>query len=146
MIHWLPIVVSLVALTISVLSYRQRRVSEKRELFLRVNDTLVSLDMQRGRELLAEVADEDAWWEVRTREVREQINRSLAQFDVMALYVEKKYLDADTVLEIGIFPSSTPGGERCPSSSSVGSVNAARHCGSPSSGSLRAAVAASGSF
>lgn len=92
----ISIIVSICAFSISVINWRERRAVDKRDLFLKVHERLLDLDLQHGRRILTR--------EVKSREdVRllidkryadyEVVSRSLSMLDFAALYAEKNYLD-----------------------------------------------------
>ena len=87
----------------AVALWRTHRV-DRRNLVLKLYEQLIAPDMQTGRRLLHQYATSDAdWWDVSSdaaAEARDKINGALAMFDVVGWYVEKKYVDADAILEV----------------------------------------------
>lgn len=94
----ISVVISLTALTIAGLTYRDRRKQDRRDLFLKLHERMVDSDLQRGRRLLftraQSVADVNR---IRADEpdVFDQINRAVAMLDIAGMYVAKKYVDKD---------------------------------------------------
>lgn len=84
--------ISLAAFVFSLVNWRERRSMDRRDLFLRVHERLVDIDIQRGRRILGEQigSPEDALALFREYpEDYDLANRSLAMLDVAALYVER---------------------------------------------------------
>ncbi len=90
--------ISLTALTIAGLTYRDRRKQDRRDLFLKLHERMVEPDLQRGRRLLFTRARtvEDV---KRLREdepgVFDDINRAVWMLDIAGMYVAKNYVDKD---------------------------------------------------
>lgn len=101
-IDWLPLVLSTAALAISALTYRDRRTSDRRDLFLKMHERLVDPDLQEGRRLLYErVTSTSDAAQLRTdnKEEYQKINRALAMFDIFSMYVARGYIDRKVALE-----------------------------------------------
>jgi hypothetical protein len=94
----IPIVISCAAFVFSVFTWRERRAQDQRDLFLRIHERLVDVDLQRGRRVLFQmvqsIEDARALFQDR-REDSDLANRALAMLDVAALYVERGYVDRD---------------------------------------------------
>lgn len=72
---------------------------------LKLHESLLSLDSQKGRRLLYEYAELGPDWketlaEPSNTEDRDQINRSLSQFDVLGYYVLKGYVRKEDALDL----------------------------------------------
>ena len=93
--HTLTVALSSAAFVFSLYAWRERRSVDQRDLFLRVHERLVDIDIQRGRRILAEKigSPEDAHALYREHpDDYDLANRSLAMLDVAALYVERGYI------------------------------------------------------
>jgi len=100
---WIPqisssasVLISLTALTLTGLSYRDRRKQDRRDLFLKLHERLVEPDLQRGRRLMfAHAQTTEAVKELREQkpELYDQINRALAMFDIAGMYITKGYIN-----------------------------------------------------
>lgn len=99
---WLPFVFSTAALAISALTYRDRRTSDRRDLFLKMHERLVDPDLQEGRRLLYERVGskrDAAVLRADAKEDYQKINRALAMFDIFSMYVSRGYIDRKLALE-----------------------------------------------
>jgi hypothetical protein len=98
----IPIVISCGAFAFSIFTWRERRNQDQRDLFLKMHERLIDVDLQRGRRILAEnihsVKDAEALLRGSPADY-ELANRALAMFDIFALYAERGYVDRKLVLE-----------------------------------------------
>lgn len=94
----LPVAISLVALIVSGLTYRDRRQQDRRDLFLKLHERLLEPELQRGRRLLhtkaRTVRDVEALRDSSPDEY-DLVNRAVAMSDVAAMYVARGYVDRD---------------------------------------------------
>lgn len=94
----IALLISVAAFGLSVFTWRERRVNDKRDLFLRVHEQLVDQGLQRGRRFLR---DEVTSSDEAMRMVRERyddyvmICRAISMFDIAALYVEQGYINKE---------------------------------------------------
>jgi hypothetical protein len=96
----LALVVSAAALSLGMLNYRRARRLDKRDLFLRLHESLLDPDVVAGRRALYEIKDvPSAAALVYETGTLTQVYRALAMFDVLALYVENGWIDEATVLD-----------------------------------------------
>jgi hypothetical protein len=96
------IAISLVALGTSLATLRFRRSQARRELFFKMHERLVEPDLQKGRRLLAEKVDSvEAARTLRAQAPDDYalVSRSLAMFDIVALYARNEFLDERLLLE-----------------------------------------------
>lgn len=101
LVPWISLAVALLALTINGASFRDRRRQDRRDLFLKMHERLVEPEIQEGRRLLFELVHTDAdagRLRVNEPNLYQLINRSLAMFDILAMYVERGYIDRDVAL------------------------------------------------
>jgi hypothetical protein len=92
----ISIVISFAAFALSVFTWRERRQNDRRDLFLKVHERLIDLDLQRGRRILglSVHTPEDAWELLHDRpDDYELVSRALSMLDVAALYVERGFID-----------------------------------------------------
>jgi hypothetical protein len=98
----IPIVISCAAFAFSVFTWRERKAQDQRDLFLRIHERLVDVDLQRGRRVLFQmvqsIEDARALFQDR-REDSDLANRALAMLDMAALYVERGYIDRDLFVQ-----------------------------------------------
>jgi hypothetical protein len=86
------VVISLVAVAFTVLSYRDRREQDRRDLFLKLHEKLIDADLQRGRRLIftrAATVEDVEWLRDHEPEQYDLVNRAVAMFDVAGMYVAK---------------------------------------------------------
>ncbi|UKA59141.1 hypothetical protein [Arthrobacter sp. FW306-2-2C-D06B] len=99
---WLTVILAGSALIVSLAALSFNRRKAKQDTFLSIHDKLIALDLQEGRRLLFEKINspEDA-----DRLLQEdiasyhKINRALAMYDVLGLYVKRRYVVKSWVLE-----------------------------------------------
>lgn len=95
----LALFVSAGALILGVVNFLQAHRRDKRDLFLRLHETLVEPDVVAGRRALYKVkSEDDAEAVCGNEEISTRIYRALAMFDVLGLYVESRWIDERTVL------------------------------------------------
>ncbi|NKG22392.1 hypothetical protein [Paeniglutamicibacter terrestris] len=71
-------------------------------MFLSIHNSLISLDIQNGRRLLFnKINSPEDPSELLSSDPRayDQINRALAMYDVLGLYVKRKYVDKSWVMD-----------------------------------------------
>ena len=90
--------VALIALCISVANYYQGRRRDKRDLFISVHQELIKPEAAEGRQVLYGIKDADKAVGIAKKEYESgRIYTALAVFDLLALYVESKWIDYETV-------------------------------------------------
>lgn len=97
----IAIAISFLALAFNALTYRDRRRQERRDLFLKLHERLLELDLQRGRRLLFDHGKTKEQITALRRERPEEydlINRAIGMLEVAAMYVERKYVSKDDFL------------------------------------------------
>jgi hypothetical protein len=91
---------SLAAVVLGVVNFRRARKLDKRDLFLRMHETMIQPDAVAGRRALYKITSpKDAETSCMNDVTSSQIYRALALFDVLALYVESGWIDEGTVLK-----------------------------------------------
>jgi hypothetical protein len=96
------LVISLAALSVSVVTLLTKQRQDRRDLFLKMHERLVDPDLQQGRRILREriKSVEDAQAMRKEDQVSYQlVGRALAMFDILGGYVLRKYVDEELVLE-----------------------------------------------
>ena len=88
--------ISVLAFIFSVFSWLERKRQDRRDLFLKINERLAEIDLQRGRRILYRDVNskEDAKTLFDQRpDDYDLANMALAMLDIAALYVEQRYID-----------------------------------------------------
>lgn len=94
------LMLSTIALTVSVLGYVDARKRDKRDTFQKIHENLISDDKLHGRQLLFEKVSDLASVTALTREEYRMINRALDAYEALGLYMRRGYVDEQDVLEI----------------------------------------------
>ncbi|MGW1784117.1 hypothetical protein ACWCQQ_34175 [Streptomyces sp. NPDC002143] len=94
------LVISIVALLVSGLAVLYATRTDKRDVFLRLHETLISPELQRGRKVLFDLYRRQGAVEDLGPLDYELANRALAALDVAGYYCEKKYVDEEDFLEL----------------------------------------------
>ncbi|MFC4610584.1 hypothetical protein ACFO9E_22715 [Streptomyces maoxianensis] len=96
------VVVASVALVVSVGTWLHGRHEKQRDLFLSLHERLTHPDFQSGRRILWDEIHHSGDVEVlirhRPQDFR-QVSGAIAMFDILGLYVAKKYVNKDAVLQ-----------------------------------------------
>lgn len=100
----LPLIISVVALTVSALGYGDSRRRDKRDTFLKVHENLTGDDKLHGRQLLFEKVSDTASVEALSRDEYRLINRALSAYESLGLYVRRGYVKERDVMEIWAVP------------------------------------------
>jgi hypothetical protein len=96
--------IACVALIVSIVNFRRTERRDKRDLFLKVHQGLISADASEGRFLLFQhVTDVESVSRLDATTFQ-KINRALAWFDVLGLYLARGYLDAHVVMDLWAEP------------------------------------------
>lgn len=96
----LPIVVSAVALAFSFYTFLAGRKQDRRDVMLKMHELLISDDLQRGRFLLFEKVVDEASVRALTGQDYRDINRAIATYNLLGLYVEKEYVNERDVMSV----------------------------------------------
>jgi hypothetical protein len=96
----IPIIISAAALVFSFYTFTNSRRQDRRSVMLKMRELLVSEDLQRGRYLLFnKVIDEASVRQLDGQEYRD-INRALATYNLLGLYVERGYVDEEDIMDV----------------------------------------------
>jgi hypothetical protein len=98
----ISIALACAAFLFSIFTWRERRSQDQRDLFLKMHERLIDIDLQRGRRVLAQSirSTKDAQALFRDSPERYDLaNRALAMLDVAALYVEHRYIDKSLFMD-----------------------------------------------
>jgi len=98
------IAVSVLAVTISLFSLLANRRKDRRDVFLRLHEMLISPELQNGRRVLFDLHSRSGRVEDLSPEDYASANRALAVFDVAGLYCHKKYVREKEFLELWDLP------------------------------------------
>ncbi|MEU6090950.1 hypothetical protein ABZ865_30025 [Streptomyces sp. NPDC047085] len=94
------LVVSIVALLVSGAAVRYTTRTDRRDVFLRLHETLISPELQRGRRVLFDLYRRQGAVDDLSQQDYELANRALANLDVAAYYCEKKYVSERDFLDL----------------------------------------------
>ena len=98
------ITLSVAALAFSFFVFFDGRRRDRRDLFLKMHQLMISDDIAKGRYILFEkVTDEESVKRLSGDEYRD-INRALATYNALGLYVENKYLRERDVMDMWARP------------------------------------------
>ncbi len=104
LIATVSIIISVAALAFSFFVFFDGRRRDKRDMFLKMHQLMISDDIAKGRYILFEkVTDEESVERLSDDEYRD-INRALATFNALGLYVENKYLREGDVMDMWAIP------------------------------------------
>jgi hypothetical protein len=96
-----PILISSLAIVVSGLSLFRASRLDQRDQFLKMHERLIDADLQIGRRILRDrISSVQDAQRLRSDapEDHQLVTRALAMLDILALYVEQEYVDADLVL------------------------------------------------
>ncbi|MFF2276223.1 hypothetical protein [Agromyces sp. NPDC058126] len=96
----IALVISIAAFGFTLLSFALQRAKDRRDLFLSMHRALIEPDLQEGRRRL-NALDESRLGSIQDDDLDgyQQINRSLAMFDIFAMYVNRRYISEELALE-----------------------------------------------
>ena len=95
-ISFVALAISLAAFIFSIFNWRERKLQDQRDLYLKIHERLVDIDLQRGRRIIYRDIHSAENAEALFRERPEDYdlaNRALAMLDLAALYEEQRYID-----------------------------------------------------
>ncbi len=95
---------SCTAMVLSLYAFIHSRRKDKRDLFLRMHEQLVSPDKQRGRRLIYDMAATGRSVDDLTADEYEAINNALAYLDVLGVYYNNRYIRREDVMEMWALP------------------------------------------
>ncbi|MEU4108705.1 hypothetical protein [Streptomyces sp. NPDC027717] len=98
------VVISVVAVVISVLSLYVARRKDRRDALLRLHESLISPELQHGRRVLFLMYERGAGVAELSPADYAVVNRAFAAFDVVGLYCHKGYVSEKDVLELWALP------------------------------------------
>lgn len=98
----IALAISLAAFIFSVHNWRERKRQDQRDLYLKIHERLVEIDLQRGRRIIYRdvhsAEDAEALFRERPEDY-DLANRALAMLDVAALYEEQGYIDSKLFMD-----------------------------------------------
>ena len=98
----LSALISVCAFGFSLLTYRQQRQKDRRDLFLQIDQRLVAPEITQGRGiLLSRERNAQDFANMRSTAPTDfhAVNSSISMFEVVAMYIERSYIDRDLVFE-----------------------------------------------
>lgn len=98
----ISILISCGAFVLSIYTWRERIVKDQRDLFLRLHERLLDVELQHGRRILFRQVNsvEDARSLFQDKpDFYDLANMALAMLDTAALYVERKYIDGELFMQ-----------------------------------------------
>lgn len=101
LVVWVPIILSLSAFGFSLVTYWQQKNKDKRDLFIKMHETLIAPDLQMGRRILNSTHRTVAEIEelrLSSPDQYQLVNRSLAMFDILSMYLLRGYVEKELVL------------------------------------------------
>src|SRR4051812_42018121 len=96
-------ITSIAALGISIFVLFETRRRDRRDLLLRIHEQLIGDDPQRGRHLLFQLGDRPVQ-ELPDDDFR-CINRALARYDVLGMYMEQGHVRKGDVMRLWAEPA-----------------------------------------
>jgi hypothetical protein len=100
----LSAILSAAAVTISISTFAASRRRDRRDLFLRVHERLVTTEQQESRRLIHELGEQGKRVEDYTDDERARVNNALAAFNVLGIYYKRRYIRRKDVLEFWAVP------------------------------------------
>jgi hypothetical protein len=98
----ISIIISCGAFTLGLYTWRERVAQDRRDLYLRLHERLLDVELQHGRRILFRQVNssKDAANLFRDKpELYDLANMALAMLDTAALYVERGYVDAELYMK-----------------------------------------------
>ncbi len=98
----ISIIISCGAFIFSLYAWRERVAQDRRDLYLRLHERLLDVELQHGRRILFRKVNsiDDARTLFREKPERYDLaNMALAMLDTAALYVEHGYIDSELYME-----------------------------------------------
>jgi hypothetical protein len=98
----LSILISCGAFAFSLYTWRERVTQDQRDLFLRIHERLLEVELQHGRRILFRQVNSVEDVKILFRDKPEHYdlaNMALAMLDTAALYVEHRYIDGELYMQ-----------------------------------------------
>jgi hypothetical protein len=99
---WATVYVTTLALLVSIAAFVHNRRKAMRDTFLAIHERMFDLDIQEGRSILRnKIRNLEDVKKLRKQDYEgfQKVNRSIAMWDVLAMYVSRGYLPKKMVLE-----------------------------------------------
>jgi hypothetical protein len=96
LVSFIALAISLASFAFSVFNWRERKLQDQRDLYLKIHERLVDIDLQHGRRIIYRDVQSAEQAKDLFRERPEDYdlaNRALAMLDVATLYEEQRYID-----------------------------------------------------
>jgi hypothetical protein len=93
------LLLSFIAILFSIYVFLVGRRRDRRDMFLKIHESLISDDLQRGRQLLFTKVKDESSVDLLTDQEYRDINRALGTYNLLGLYVRNGYVDEADVME-----------------------------------------------
>lgn len=100
----MSLAISFAALAFSFAIFLHGRWRDKRDLFLKLHEQLVAAELQKGRRLLYEMAAQQRDMADLSDDEYLTINHTLAAFNVLGIYYQRRYVSRKDVLTLWALP------------------------------------------
>ena len=96
----ISVIISVLAFSFSFFVFLDSRKKDQRDIFLKMHELLIGSDLQRGRYILLQKVTDEASVERLTETEWQDINRVLATFNALGLYLVNKYVRERDVMDL----------------------------------------------
>lgn len=104
MVAYVSVALSIIAVGFSAYVFVDSRRRDRRDIFLKIHELLISDDLQRGRYLLFEkIVDEASVERLSAQEYRD-INRAIGTYTTLGLYLKNGYVNERDVMALWAMP------------------------------------------
>jgi hypothetical protein len=99
MIAFVSVIISVSALSFSFAVFLDNRNRDRRDIFLKMHELLISDDLQRGRYVLFQKITDEGSIERLTDGEWQDVNRALSTFNALGLYMVNRYVREQDVMD-----------------------------------------------
>lgn len=99
-VTFIPIILSVAALIFSFYVFVDNRKKDRRDIFIRIHEPLISDSIHRGRRLLFEKAVDIESVKRLTDEEYRYINQAMAAYNLLGVYLKYGYVNERDVIEV----------------------------------------------
>ena len=96
----IPLILSAIAITFSIYVFIDSRQRDRRDVFIKVYELLISDGIQKGRYLLFEKVTDKESVERLTDDEYRHINRAVAAYNLLGVYLKNGYVSERDVIEV----------------------------------------------
>jgi hypothetical protein len=101
---YVSLAISSSALTLSVVALLASRWRDRRDLLLRINESMIAADQQRGRRAIYAMSAKHTRVEDLSDDEYDLINYALASLNALGIYHRRRYVRRDDLLELWALP------------------------------------------